>query len=101
MSSTQYGIHPDCDGGNNSSGSSGGLLNTFKATKKFFKKIYDTATLPGRANSKILVSNATEQDEIPTTSLSLQQSFIDASYSLELPDDEQSYQDNHDNANQS
>ncbi|OZC07818.1 hypothetical protein X798_05128 [Onchocerca flexuosa] len=100
MSSTQYGIHPDCDGGNNSSGSSGGLLNTFKATKKFFKKIYDTATLPGRANSKILVSNATEQDEIPTTSLSLQQSFIDASYSLELPDDEQSYQDNHDNANQ-
>ncbi|VDM91982.1 unnamed protein product, partial [Onchocerca ochengi] len=63
-------------------------------------RIYDTATLPGRLNSKILASNVAEQDEIPSTSLSSQQSFTDASYFLELPDDEQSYQDNHDIDNQ-
>ncbi|VBB34618.1 unnamed protein product, partial [Acanthocheilonema viteae] len=90
MSSTRYSNYSDGISGNGSNGNSsgGGLFNPFKATKKFLKKIYDTATLPSRLHSKVLVSSVTEQSEIPTTSLSSEQSFLDASYSLELPDDE-------------
>ncbi|CAG9536394.1 unnamed protein product [Cercopithifilaria johnstoni] len=89
MTSSRYSNYPGGIGGNSGSNvGGGGLLNPFKATKKFFKKIYDTATLPNRLHSKVLASSVTEQSEIPTTSLSPQHSFLDASYSLELPDDE-------------
>ncbi|VIO93612.1 Uncharacterized protein BM_BM9744 [Brugia malayi] len=86
--------------GYGTNGSSGGLLNPFKATKKFFRKIYDTATLPSRLHSKILASSVIEKNEIPTTSVSSQYSFLDASYSLEIPDDEPSYQYDNDITNQ-
>uniref|UniRef100_A0A0R3RKW7 Uncharacterized protein n=1 Tax=Elaeophora elaphi TaxID=1147741 RepID=A0A0R3RKW7_9BILA len=86
-------------GGSSNIGGGGGgaLLNPFKATKKFFKKIYDTATLPNRLHSKGLTLNVTEQSEIPTTSLSSQHSFLDASYSLEIPDEELPDQDDDNN----
>uniref|UniRef100_A0A1I7VAU0 Suppressor protein SRP40-like n=1 Tax=Loa loa TaxID=7209 RepID=A0A1I7VAU0_LOALO len=111
MVSTRYSSnHSGCNSGSNtggngsSSSSSGngngnGLLNPFKATKKFFKKIYDTATLPSRLHSKVLASSVIEQNEIPTTSISSSSkySFFDASYSLELPDDDEpSYQYDYD-----
>lgn len=58
--------------------------------------------MPGRLHSKVLASSVTEeQNEIPTTSLIRKHSFVDASYSLELPDDELPDQyDNDDIANQ-
>ncbi|VDM08001.1 unnamed protein product [Wuchereria bancrofti] len=108
MSSTRYSNHSGGSIGNSngthraygSNGNSGGLLNPFKATKKFFRKIYDTATLPSRLHSKVLASSVTDKNEIPTTSISSQYSFLDASYSLEIPDDEQSYQYDNDITNQ-
>ncbi|MCP9261353.1 hypothetical protein DINM_004725 [Dirofilaria immitis] len=92
MSSTRYNNHHGYDGDSIDNGSSGGgvsngLLNPFKATKKFFK-----TTLPGRLHSKLLASNVVESNEIPTTSISSERPCIDASYSLELPDDDQDYQ---------
>ncbi|VDK85270.1 unnamed protein product [Litomosoides sigmodontis] len=66
-----------CSTGGSSSG--GGLLNPLKATKKFLKKIYDTATLPNRLHSKGLAATVTEQqNEIPTTSLLPVNSIFDA-----------------------
>lgn len=42
----------------------GGSLNPLKATKKFLKKIYDSATLPGRSYLKASIPNKTTRPEI-------------------------------------
>uniref|UniRef100_A0A915Q5L6 Uncharacterized protein n=1 Tax=Setaria digitata TaxID=48799 RepID=A0A915Q5L6_9BILA len=75
-----------CD---NHSASTNGLLNPFKATKKFLKKIYDSATLPSRTHSKGSVS---ERNDIPTTSRSTEHSFLETKYAAELPFNEQNYE---------
>uniref|UniRef100_A0A915AQZ9 Schwannomin interacting protein 1 C-terminal domain-containing protein n=2 Tax=Parascaris univalens TaxID=6257 RepID=A0A915AQZ9_PARUN len=66
------------------SSTTNGSINALKATKKFFKKIYDSATLPGRAHTKASSSNIHTDN---TTNIS-SGPFFEICYSSNLNDEE-------------
>ncbi|KHN75436.1 hypothetical protein Tcan_13893 [Toxocara canis] len=65
---------------NNSSGS----LSALKATKKFFKKIYDSATLPGRSHAKASTSDV----QIESAAIIPSRPFFEIRYSSDLDDED-------------
>uniref|UniRef100_A0A0M3IN52 BMERB domain-containing protein n=1 Tax=Ascaris lumbricoides TaxID=6252 RepID=A0A0M3IN52_ASCLU len=66
------------------SSTTSGSISALKATKNFFKKIYDSATLPGRAHTKASSSNIHTDN---TTNIS-SGPFFEICYSSDLNDEE-------------